>query len=503
MASNRRTHTAMPFYRIIFACCLLSFLFAFCQKEEFTTSKGDKLEFSTDTLHIDTVFTQLGSATRILKLYNRHNKSIRVSKIYLENGSQSHFRINVDGLPGNVHSDLEIAPNDSMYVFVAVTVDPDLPPSASPFVINDNLMCETNGNIQKVVLEAWGQNAVYLPSRFGKGGVVEFSCNGDEWVWDDPRPYVIYGILYVDNCTVRIPAGKRIYVHGGLGRQEIDGQILRYNDGFLAFTGSGKLLIEGTKDHPVIIESDRLEPEFKDDPGQWTGIWLQAGTNGHRIDHCIVRNSIIGIRIDSAADLTIRNSQIYNTAGSGIIGIHAKIDAENCLLYRNNGFSIQLEYGGDYNFTFCTAASFGVDGAALRMTNVLCLDDFCETYRENKLKARFTNCILTGSRADQIELYNRSGSPGSLDYQFENCLVKVDRLLDPKDTPDFFTYCQPCIDLEFADKVFTDINEDDFRPDSLDSKASGYARPIPGIQTDLFVQPRDPIAPDAGAIERQ
>ncbi|MCC6459284.1 MAG: right-handed parallel beta-helix repeat-containing protein [Saprospiraceae bacterium] len=480
---------------------LACFLFSFCQKEQFTTNPADKLEFSTDTLRFDTVFTELGSATRILKVYNRHKKSIRISKIYLQNGDQSRFNLNVDGLPGDSHTDLEIAPNDSLYIFAEVTINPNAPPSASPFVLAENLILESNGNAQTVVLEAWGQNAVYLPSRFGAGGGVLYDCGGDEWVWDDPRPYVIYGILVIDNCTVRIPAGTRVYVHGGLGREVTDTAVYRYNDGFLAFQGNGRLLVEGTLDKPVIFEDDRLEPEFDDEAGQWTGIWLQSGTTGHRIENCIIRNSIIGVRVDSATELSLRNTQIYNTASSGLIGIHAKITAENCLFHSNNGYSIQLEYGGNYSFAYCTAASYGVDGEALRMGNALCLDDFCDNFAAFPLKARFQNCIITGGRADQVTLFDRTGVPGELDYQFNNCIVRVRDLLKDNAHPEFLDFCQPCLNVQSQDTIFLNTQEDNYRLDTLHSKANRYAVPLPGIDADLDGKLRDAAMPDAGCYE--
>lgn len=473
----------------------------FCQKEHFTTNPADKLVFSVDTLRFDTVFTELGSATRILKVYNRHNKSIRIDKVYLEKGDQSRFNLNVDGLPGDSHSGLEIAPNDSLYVFAEVTINPNAPPSASPFVLDENLIFETNGNVQTVVLEAWGQNAVYLPSRFGAGGAVLYGCSGSEWVWDDPRPYVIYGILVIDSCTVRMPPGTRVYIHGGLGRQVTDTAIYRYNDGFIAFQGAGRLIVEGTLDNPVIFEDDRLEPEFADEAGQWTGVWLQSGTSGHRIDHCIIRNSIIGLRADSAVDLTLRNSQIYNTASSGLIGVHANIVAENCLFHSNNGFSIQLEYGGDYSFTYCTAASFGVNGEALRMGNALCLDDFCDQYAAYPLNARFQNCIITGGRSDQITLFDRTGVAGEFNYQFENCLVRVKDLLKDNAHPEFFNFCDPCLNLQSQDTLFLNVQEDNYHLDTLHSKANAYAIPVPGIDKDLDGKMRDAVMPDAGCFE--
>ncbi len=488
----------LPFFPVLL---FVASVFSFCQKEKFTENAADKLTFSTDTLRFDTVFTELGSATRYFKIYNPHKKSIRVSRVYLENGSGSRFNLNVDGISGDDQKDFEIAPNDSLYVFAEVTVNPDNPLSASPFVISENLIIESNGNRSTVVLEAFGQNANYLPSRFHADSISVFGCDGGEWIWDDPRPYVIYGILVIDDCTVRIPAGTHVYVHGGLSKQVTDTAIYTYNDGFLAFQGNGKLIVEGTKDRPVIFESDRLEAEFDDEPGQWTGIWLQAGTRGHRIENCIIRNSIVGIRVDSAADLTLKNTQIYNTSASGLIGIHAKIDAENCLFYRNPGFAVQLEYGGEYDFKYCTATSYGVDGDAIKLGNALCLDQVCQNYVANKLTARFKNCIFFGSREDEITLFDRVGDGTLFDYRFENCIVRVKDLLDPKAYPTFLDHCQPCLNLTSKDTIFINPSENEFRLDTLHSKANGFGMPILGISTDLDGKMRDEVTPDVGCFE--
>lgn len=498
------THCPTPLRSLGFALLSATLLAALalpaCRKEKFTDDPADQLEFSTDTLRFDTVFTALGSATRILKIYNRHRESIRVSKIFLENGAASRFNLNVDGIAGDSQTDIEIAPNDSLYVFAEVTVNPN--DQSSPFVLHERVVFETNGNTQHVTLEAWGQNAVYLPSRFGAGGAVGFGCGGGEWVWNDPRPYVIYGILVIDSCTVRIPAGARVYVHGGLGRLvDTSGAVLRYNDGYLAFQRAGRLIVEGTQEKPVIFESDRLESEFNEDPGQWVGLWMQAGTSGHRIEHCIIRNSVIGVRVDSAADLTLRNTQIYNTAGSGLIGLRAKIDAANCLFYNNGGLCIQLEWGGDYSFTYCTAASVGVDGDALGMSNVQCYDQQCATYSLHPLRARFQNCIFYGSRADQINLFDREDNPQNFDYDFKNCIVRVRDLLKANQFPDFFDHCNPCLNVDNSDTIFLNINRDNYRLDTLRSVANKYAAPVLGLERDLDGKLRDAVKPDAGCFE--
>ncbi|MFN8304662.1 MAG: right-handed parallel beta-helix repeat-containing protein [Saprospiraceae bacterium] len=481
----------------------LTLLLTCCQKERFTTDPNDRLEFSTDTLHFDTVFTQLGSATRTLKIYNRHKESLRVSRIFLENGAASRFNLNVDGLPGREHRDIEIAPNDSLYIFAEVTINPDNPLSASPFIIDENLVFETNGNTQKVVLEAWGQNANYIPSRFYADSTVYYGCNGGEWVWDDPKPYVLYGQVGIGDCTVRIPAGARVYVHGGLTKEKVDSVTTAFrNDGLLFFYGNGRLIVEGTRDNPVIFEGDRLESEFDDEPGQWTGILLTDATKGHSIQHCIIRNSVIGVYVDSAAELSVKDTRIYNTTNGGLIGVHAKITAENCLFYNHGSFAVQLAYGGDYQFTYCTIASYGVDGESIYLGNARCLDQACQSFYAYPLKARFNNCIAFGSRADQISLFDRLGNdPASFDYRFEHCVVRVRDLIKPEGYPDFPDHCQPCLFAEQTDTLFVNPNRDDYHLDTIGSVANRYAVPVPGIDHDLDGKLRDAVAPDAGCFE--
>ena len=141
---------------------LLLLVFACRKTDDFTTSGGDKLSFSSDTLRFDTAFTTVGSATRYIKVFNRNDKPIRISKISLGNKANAVYNLNIDGIPGRSFENVEIGANDSIYVFAEVNINPNAPLSISPFVISEDIVFETNGNTQKVVMEAWGQNANYI-----------------------------------------------------------------------------------------------------------------------------------------------------------------------------------------------------------------------------------------------------------------------------------------------------------------------------------------------------
>jgi len=480
---------------------IVGLMIASCTKEEFVTSTDAQLGLSVDTLTFDTVFTARGSATRSFRIRNTHDKFIRISRIYIEQAQSSFFRMNVDGIAANQVTDVEIPPNDSIWIFFEVTINPDQPLSLSPFVITDKVKFETNGNIQEVILEAWGQNANYLPDRFSRGEQRLFSCNMSEWVWDDPRPYVLFGAVFIDSCELIIPAGTQIFVHGGFGRNS-DGSF--YNDGILYFFRNGRLNVQGTSDNPVVIQGDRLEENFQEVAGQWGRIQLGPLSKGNRIDHAIIKNATLGLLVDSLAEVKITNSQIFNSSSSALAGYQAKITAENCLFHSSGGNNVTLILGGDYDFSYCTLANYGTPSEALRATNFTCLDGtpLCTEPKAARLDMVFRNSIIIGSSRDEISLVDAVGDqdPSFFQYQFQDCIVKVDELTDEGGFPDFFNFCDPCINGEEGGNLFVDEDNWDFHLDTL-SIAEEMASPIENIRLDLEGFDRDPERPDIGCYE--
>ena len=188
-------HTGVP---ILFFSVAVAWLFVLggCLKEPSVYSGSDvSLSFSVDTLRFDTVFTTQGSSTRLVKLFNPKDQAVRISEIRFKDGTSPFFRMNVDGISGDSFQDVEILAKDSIYLFVEVTIDPDLPVSISPFIVSDAIILVTNGNTQQIVLEAWGQNAIYIPNNSNSKGLALLSCDNQEILWNDPRPYVIFGVF--------------------------------------------------------------------------------------------------------------------------------------------------------------------------------------------------------------------------------------------------------------------------------------------------------------------
>lgn len=467
-----------------------------CYKEKFTTDPADTLSFSTDTLSFDTVLTSISTVTRYFKIYNPHTLSIRIDEIKLTGAHADFFRLNVDGLTGEMIRDVTILPEDSIYVFVEVTIDPDQPESVSPFFIESNISFTLNGGTQEVLLVAWGQNANYIPGPHTPNRISLLSCDLGEVVWDDPKPYVLYGTLLIDSCTLILPAGTRLYVHGGIANNEIG----IYNEGLIYTFPSGKIEVNGTVTDPVIIRDDRIEP---DHDGEWAGIRLGPESGPHRFSHCHITSGIVGISADSASSVIIDHSIISYTRGPGFFARHANADVTNSLFYENGSQAVALTYGGNYNVQYCTMSNFGNDREAMLLNNFYCSDILCsDGVQLNKLTCTVDNCIVIGSSSDELWLADAAEPKGELfDVMMRNNIVVVDDILDPDNYPDFFSsVCAACFEWMPGDTLFLDMHKHNYQLDT-NSIAEMKAIPIPGIIDDLENHPRDLIMPDIGAYE--
>ncbi|MCK5774753.1 MAG: hypothetical protein KAH25_01175, partial [Bacteroidales bacterium] len=139
------------YINIFFLSIIISVLLSSCRKDEtISTDPSLKLSFSTDSVMFDTVFTTMGSVTKKLMVYNPNSNAVNISRVRLAGGVNSPYTVNIDGASGTEVRDIEIGGNDSMYVFIRVTVDPVN--GNLPLVVKDSVIFETNGNQQDVDL---------------------------------------------------------------------------------------------------------------------------------------------------------------------------------------------------------------------------------------------------------------------------------------------------------------------------------------------------------------
>lgn len=464
-----------------------------CFSEDFTPSQSSDISFSIDTLRFDTVFTEIGSITRPVRIRNLSDNNITIQEIKLTEPN-SKFRMNVDGLPGSSFENVRINALDSVWVFIEVTIDPDEPLSTSPFVINETVEVSSGADVNLLHLEAFGQNANYFPSRDAQGQVVGLTCNNSSIVWDDPRPYVVNGLLFIDSCGLVISPGTQVFVHGGVVR--LNGQIV--NDGGLFFLPNGSIDVLGTADQPVVIQGDRLESAFDDVPGQWSGIRLLAGSRNNRFSHATIRNSIVGIRADSASQVLIESCDIHNTSNVGFIGIGAEAVINNSLFYNNAAQSILLSQGGNYELNYNTIANNINDQPGLFIDNFQCLDIDCEQIATRPNTTTIRNSIITGSNPNEIVIVDiTDGSePESLNLSFSQTILRVD---ETENLFDFSAVCDGCL-INPEGPIFFDASNDIYTLDTM-SAGLNLGVPIPNIATDQLGVLRNVTTPDLGCFE--
>jgi hypothetical protein len=400
----------------------VSFMFTLsCKRDTILTDPTARLQFSLDTVIFDTVFTTIGSSTRQLKVYNPNNQKVVVSDIRIAGGAGSQYRINVDGIPGPIVKDIEIFAKDSIFIFVEVTVNPLS--GNSPLIVQDSILFHLNGNVQDVDLVAWGQNAHYIrPTHFIQG-LPPFSIIGCDTTWTNNLPHVIYGYAVVDSsCRFTIEAGTKIHFHK--------------NSGLWVYKG-GSIKVNGTKEMPVSFEGDRLEPYYRELPGQWDRIWLNEGSINNEFNYAIIKNGFIGIQAeilenDMGNRLIMNNTIIRNMSRSGILTRFYRIDAGNCVISHCGMYSAELTRGGDYDFKHCTFANYW-NHSVRKTPSVLILNYFKGfndvIYEGPLLKADFHNSIVYGNAENEV-LTDDLGTGTPFNYSFNYCLVKTDQVLN-------------------------------------------------------------------------
>jgi len=463
---------------LIYTGIAILVIFYGCKKDTFITSKDALVSLSADTLHFDTVFTSAGSVTQLFKITNGNNQKLKIDNVTLTGGAGSAFKINVDGEAGPGVNNIELDANDSIFVFVTVTINPGL--ASLPFVIRDSIAITFNGTSKFVQLEAWGQNAHFLRSRKITGNTV----------WANDLPYVILGGLQVDTtATLTIQKGCKIYLHADApflvdGSLQVNGE--RFDSTRVYFTG------------------DRMDYPYNEYPAAWPGIYLRGTSKNNVLQYAVIRNAYQGVvvqqpSVNANPKLILNECIIDNIYDAGLYGIETSINARNCLI-SNCGKNVQLVYGGNYQFIHCTMPTISNDyishkDPVLYISNGVLVDG--SMYTDN-LSADFTNCIIWAANgtADNEVVTSKQGT-AAFNVNFTNCLWKV------KDNPSNITSAVNIISNQ--DPVFDSINTTkrifDFH---LKEGSPALNKGVnTGVVSDLDGNPRPAGLPDLGAYEKQ
>lgn len=454
---------------------LSTFFFA-CEKEDFNTNPNASLLISTDSIFFDTIFTGKGSVTAQFKISNTNKEKILISNIRLGGSSSSPYRLNINGAATNNADNIELAGEDSMYVFVALTINPDS--ARLPFLVKDSIQISYNGNNRWVHLQAFGQNAHYLQQK----------RISRDTTWTNDLPYVISGGLEIDSgITLQLEAGCRLYFHAGAS--------LKVN---------GILRVNGLADSMVVFAGDRLDEYYRDLPGSWQGIVFSEKSKNNSLSFACIKNSVTGIEITEmpvTAGFKLELSQciIQQALDAGIFSLNSSIRADNCLL-SNCGQSLVIAGGGDYVFRHCTLAGYSTNFQLHKKPVAYVSDGYVlnGTIVTHPLMAELVNCILwgeEGSLGDEL-ITEKAGS--SFNINMSHCLLKA------SGTPSHVSWINGILNEDpLFDSVDAGNNYFDFHCRNNPSSPAINTGIVTGLSIDLDGLPRNVQAPDLGCYEKQ
>jgi hypothetical protein len=476
-----------------------------CQREEFATGSSDNIELSVDTISFDTIFTQVGSVTQLFKIYNRHDRYIKISRAYLKEGAASNFRINIDGFSADAFNNIEVPPKDSLFVFIEVTLDPN--GGNLPLVIYDAVVFETNGNISEVTLEAFGQDVHLL-----RGKIIETQT------WTNDKPYLIYNGVAIDsNHTLTIEAGTKVYFH--------------FNASLIVW---GNLDVKGTFTEPVVFEGDRFDMGYGETAGRWGTIFIHPRSRGNRVNYAIIKNAQVGFQVGEPGEdtrvpsLELKNTIIRNSSFASVVAFGAEISSYNCIFADSQFNGLTLLMGGKYNFYHSTISMVGALESNVAITRYLrkspsyavlltnwygpyyYLDEYYfvdeKTLSRELTEANFFNSIVYGN--NNIEFEEDDNGESGFSYFFDHCLLK-----QPEDSLDISdeTHFNQVVLNEYPRFVNDSVilGELNYRLDTLSPAKDIGSLDIVNAQLEFLGYDYDGNSrtadgkPDLGAFERQ
>ena len=394
---------------------IVAALTACSDNDSFTTNPSAILTFSTDTVKMDTVFTNIGSATYTFWVFNRSGDGLRLSSVRLKNGNQTGFRVNVDGsyldnLYGSVVTDLEVRKGDSIRVFVELTAPETR--QLEPQKMGDDLVFQLeSGTTQTVRLEAWAWDAIKLSNL-----VVSRDTTIESEV-----PVILYGEgIRVDSGAVLNLRNTTLYFHDQAG---IDVY--------------GSLVAEKT-----VMRGDRLDHMFDYLPydrvsGQWRGLWFAPSSKANTITDSEIRNACDAVVLSDSCmldtlqqRLTMTRCVVHNSKGYGVLAFNSNVGLYHCQLTNTLGDCVAV-YGGKADIDHCTMAQFypfsANRGAALRF------GDICNEIYYPWFRISCVHSIVTGYESDVV--YLERAEPRQItisepakavfSYFFEDCLLRT------------------------------------------------------------------------------
>jgi hypothetical protein len=332
-----------------------------CRKRpDFFVERG-ALDFSTDTIRFDSIFTNLPSPTERVTVVNNSGENMLIKEVSLKSGAE--FDLIFDGLTGDRISNYELADGDSAVAFVSFKSQRE-----------DDYLYVPDGHT--LIIRAGTQ--LFFTPRID----VDFNLVSG---------IVVYGRMLVEGTK-----GNEVVFQGS-----------RFGEDYAETPGQWRGISFGNLARASKIEHALIKNGF-------IGVYQEYGNPGFGpkvlIEKSEIRNmSAFGIYSNGFTD----NNYVYPL-----------IRANNSLIHNSATANLGIFGGGKYDFNQCTFANYTVDfrrnSPQMIINNY---DDnvggiiyYCRTY--------FRNCIIWGTEEDEFAP-DSFPVPNQWDVFFSNTIIRT------------------------------------------------------------------------------
>lgn len=400
----------------VFLLVVITFAFFSCVKPEEKLASTGALEFSTDTVFFDTVFTTITTVTKRLRVYNKNSNAVQISSISIP--TTTPFSLIINGIESNNVRNLILNGKDSLLILINAKLGDNN--SSNPLLFEQPITFITNEVKQNVVLSAVGRD-VYLHKN-------DSICNV---TWSSDKPHLVYGYVRVPNgCTLTIEPGTEVYFHGGS-----------------YFFIEGTLIVNGTDAEHVIFTDNRLESYYNDIPGMWDGVYFLEGSVNNNINWLELTNAVNGFYcytpdIDSTFNLSIYNSIIHTIGGNslipsvtngfqgyGLVAFKSDVYAENTLITNCLTNSVACLVGDKYEFVNCTFANYDFmfsrnEDSRTFVAGPILYDGIGQVIDAAETKVSLINSIIWGNNSNEFSL-GSSNAQYPLQFGVANSIIRT------------------------------------------------------------------------------
>lgn len=434
-----------------------------CETPQRFEEKGE-LAFSTDTLAFDSIFTTFAAPSGRLIVYNNTDHNILISRVWMDDQLETVFSLIADGRRGDDQAEFPLAKGDSLLVLV--TFKSGLRDAYTEGFVNFRV----GEKAQRVLVRARIIDAFLFRTVRDSAGGYRIPVITRDTTFTPQKKIVIDGPLIVANgATLTIAAGTQIFFTPFKVKDEFSGSYQLFS---LIYVETGSLRVLGTRQQPVLLQGSRFDSLYMENPAQWRGLWLSKDSRNSLVEHAVIKNGLIGIRVDSSAwdgqpKLTMRYTEVRNMGYAGVLGLGydpnglgnaPQLLMENCLVNNCKDYTMALSGGGNYAFYNCTFGNytfaFNRRNPQLLVNNYL--SDGVSILAQYDLRAHFFNSIVWGSREEELSLDDKGRS---FDLRFDHCMVKTST--DTRRTYDYSPYFFTT--QQNIDPLFNDPRSYDYR----------------------------------------